>query len=114
MPVVPLVGFILVAIVAIWMLLAITHAVFSLIPILLIGLIAGWAASKLVGSRFGLLGTAFIGIVGSLIGPVLFSSLLHIYVGGRFGITNIIASVVGATLLLAIARVTENRRALHY
>jgi uncharacterized membrane protein YeaQ/YmgE (transglycosylase-associated protein family) len=78
----------------------------SLIVILLIGAIAGWLAGIIVqGTGFGLIGDIVIGIVGAFIASYLFPRLgLHLGTGIA---AEIIASTIGAVLLLVIVRLVR-------
>jgi len=59
------------------------------------------------GSGFGLVGDLVVGVIGSFIGVWLFG-LLHISAGGIIGL--LIASVVGALLLLYLVRIVRRSR----
>lgn len=107
MPIAVLLLLALVVLLGIWTIAAVVHTVFLLIPIILIGIVAGWAASQIVGSRYGAVGTTLVGVAGSFIGPLLFA-LFNIASGGF--LPHIIASILGATLLLAGLRAVDQRR----
>lgn len=77
-------------------------ALFALSWIVL-GLVAGWVASKIVGSPYRLRGDVLIGIAGSVIGGALFS-LLHVRTGGVLSPTHLVASIIGAIILLVAMR----------
>lgn len=72
----------------------------SIIIMVALGALAGWLASIIMGSSLSLLWCIIIGIVGSLLGGWL-AGLLGI--GGGV-IVQFIIAVVGACLLLLIAR----------
>ena len=102
---------ILLAIVAVvgivWLAFAITGAVFGLIPPLLIGLLAGWAGSRLTGARLGTGWTVLAGILGSWVGGALLNLLLPgtVSVTGFFNPMQWVASILGATIVITLARV---------
>ena len=105
------VGFmpILLAVVAvvgiIWLAFAITGAVFGLIPTIVVGLLAGWAGSRLTGARLGTGWTVLAGIIGSWVGGALLGWLLPVSVSGFFNPLQWVASILGATIVITLARV---------
>lgn len=63
-----------------------------LIWTLIIGLAAGWLAGQLTKGRdFGAVNNMIVGVLGSLVGGVLFGLL-------GFGATNLIGSIISATV----------------
>jgi uncharacterized membrane protein YeaQ/YmgE (transglycosylase-associated protein family) len=69
---------------------------------ILIGLLAGWIAGVISRGRgFGCLVNIFLGLVGAVIGGWIFTKL-HIATYGFIG--SLAAAVVGAVILVAIAR----------
>ena len=102
---VPIVLLVVAAFAVIWMALAITGFVFSLIPLALVGLLTGWVAAKLTGTRLGVGWTILAGIAGSWLGGAIFSGLLGVRVGGLLSPMHLVASVLGAAILIAFARV---------
>ncbi len=103
--VLPLTLGVIALVVTLWMALTITGFLFSLIPWAIVGLITGWAASRLTGARLGTGWTILTGIVGSWLGGAIFSGLLGLSVGGLFNPLHLVASVVGAAILITFARV---------
>jgi uncharacterized membrane protein YeaQ/YmgE (transglycosylase-associated protein family) len=78
---------------------------------ILLGLVAGWLASQFVrGGGYGLIGDIVLGIVGAVVGGFLSSTLLGIDVTG-FNLASVIIAVLGAVLVIAIARMFTGRRA---
>jgi uncharacterized membrane protein YeaQ/YmgE (transglycosylase-associated protein family) len=75
----------------------------SIVAWIVLGLIAGWLASLLVGGDHGILGDILLGIVGALVGGFLSSVLLGIDVTG-FNLPSLLIAVVGAILVIGIAR----------
>jgi uncharacterized membrane protein YeaQ/YmgE (transglycosylase-associated protein family) len=102
---VPIVLLVVAAFAVIWMALAITGFVFSLIPLALVGLLTGWVAAKLTGTRLGVGWTILAGIAGSWLGGAIFSGLLGVRVGGLLSPMHLVASVLGAAIVIAFARV---------
>ena len=79
----------------------------SLVVILVIGLIACWLAGKIMkGSGYGLVGDLVVGIIGAFIGNWLWG-VLHLPVIGNFWINAIVASTVGAVILLFVLRLIK-------
>ena len=75
----------------------------SIVAWIVLGLIAGWLASLVVGGDHGILGDILLGIVGALVGGFLSSVLLGIDVTG-FNLPSLLIAVVGAILVIGIAR----------
>ena len=70
---------------------------------LLIGAIAGWLASLIVkGGGLGLIGDIIVGLVGAVIAGYLLPRV-GVYIGAGF-VPEVINAVIGAVVLLAIAR----------
>jgi uncharacterized membrane protein YeaQ/YmgE (transglycosylase-associated protein family) len=79
----------------------------NLVVILVIGLIAGWLAGKIMkGSGYGLIGDLVIGIIGGFIGNWLWG-VLHLPFIANFWINAIVASTVGAVILLFVLRLIK-------
>ena len=77
----------------------------SLIVTLVIGAIAGWLAAKVLkGTGFGLIGDIIVGVIGGYIGTWLWEVLLLPPVGGIWWVNAIVASTVGAIVLLVLLR----------
>jgi uncharacterized membrane protein YeaQ/YmgE (transglycosylase-associated protein family) len=80
---------------------------------LLIGALAGWIAEKLTKSDMGLIMNIIVGIIGAYIGAFLANAaglrLGEIFQGWFFG--NLLVSVVGAVILLAVLKIARGRRA---
>jgi uncharacterized membrane protein YeaQ/YmgE (transglycosylase-associated protein family) len=72
---------------------------------IVIGLIAGWLASLIVGSGAGLIGYIIAGLIGSVVGGFLAQQLkIRLNLGNQF-LEQLIVSVVGAIIVLIIARI---------
>ncbi len=77
----------------------------SLIVTLVIGAIAGWLAAKVLkGTGFGLIGDIIVGVIGGYIGTWLWEVLRLPPVGGIWWVNAIVASTVGAIVLLVLLR----------
>jgi uncharacterized membrane protein YeaQ/YmgE (transglycosylase-associated protein family) len=77
----------------------------SVIIWVVIGLIAGWLASVIVGSGAGLIGYIIAGLIGSVVGGFLAQQLkIKLNLGNQF-VEQLIISVVGAIIVLIIARI---------
>jgi uncharacterized membrane protein YeaQ/YmgE (transglycosylase-associated protein family) len=71
---------------------------------LVIGGLAGWIAGKLTKSGgFGILGNILLGVVGGLVGGYLFRAIGWATGGSWIG--ELVAAVIGAIVLIALARV---------
>lgn len=72
----------------------------------IIGAIAGWLAGKIMkGGGFGLLMNMVLGIIGGVVGGWVFGVLGISTEGGHLG--SLITSVVGAVLILFVARLIK-------
>ncbi len=72
---------------------------------LVIGIVAGFLAGKIMkGSGYGLLGDLIVGVIGSFIGVWLFG-LIGIASGGVIAL--LVASIIGALLLLYVIRIVK-------
>jgi uncharacterized membrane protein YeaQ/YmgE (transglycosylase-associated protein family) len=82
----------------------------SIIGWIVLGLIAGWLAGLIMrGGGYGIIGDIILGIVGALIGGFLSSAVLGIDVTG-FNFTSLVIAVLGAIVVIAIARAVSPRR----
>ena len=81
---------------------------FWLIWVIIVGLIAGWATGKIMkGSGYGVGMDIVLGIVGAVIGNFLLMTIFGATMGGIVG--QLIVAVVGACLLIGIARMFTGR-----
>lgn len=77
----------------------------SLLLWIVIGLIAGWLASLIVGGGGGLIGYLIAGLIGSIVGGFLAQQLkIKLNLGSAF-LEQLVVSVVGAIIVLIIARI---------
>ncbi|HEY7064652.1 MAG TPA: GlsB/YeaQ/YmgE family stress response membrane protein [Chloroflexota bacterium] len=82
----------------------------SIIGWIILGLIAGWLAGLIMrGGGYGIIGDIILGIIGALVGGFLSSVLLGVDVTG-FNFTSLVIAVLGAIIVIAIARAVSPRR----
>ncbi|HLJ53698.1 MAG TPA: GlsB/YeaQ/YmgE family stress response membrane protein [Chthonomonadaceae bacterium] len=90
----------------------------SILAWIIVGVIAGFLAKVIMpGTRdepSGFLGTMLLGIVGAVVGGWMWN--LFLGQPGATGIDfwSIVVALVGACIVIALLRVFDNRRALHY
>jgi uncharacterized membrane protein YeaQ/YmgE (transglycosylase-associated protein family) len=83
----------------------------SILGWILLGLLAGWLAGVLVkGSGYGVIGDIILGILGALVGGWITSQLMGVDVNG-FNLQSLVVSVLGAIVVIFIARLVSGRRA---
>jgi len=83
----------------------------SILAWIILGLVAGWLAGQFMrGGGYGIIGDIILGIVGALVGGFLSSVILGVDVTG-FNLSSIIISVIGAIIVIAIARLVTGRHA---
>ncbi len=82
----------------------------SIIAWLVIGLLAGWIASMIMRSGYGLIGDLVLGVIGAIVGGFLAGMIF----GGDYttgiNVTTLITAIVGAIIVIAIARLVTGRR----
>jgi uncharacterized membrane protein YeaQ/YmgE (transglycosylase-associated protein family) len=84
----------------------------SILSWIVLGLIAGWLAGVLVkGSGYGVVGDIVLGILGALVGGAITSVLMGVNVTG-FNLTSLLVAVLGAIVVIFIARLVSSRRAV--
>jgi uncharacterized membrane protein YeaQ/YmgE (transglycosylase-associated protein family) len=77
----------------------------SLIAWVIIGLIAGWVASLIVGGGGGLVAYIIAGLIGSVVGGFLAQQFkIKLNLGNAF-LEQVIIAIVGAIVVLIIARI---------
>ncbi|MCL4545486.1 MAG: GlsB/YeaQ/YmgE family stress response membrane protein [Chloroflexi bacterium] len=82
----------------------------GLIAWLFVGLIAGWLTGKIVqGSGFGVIGDLVLGLVGAVIGGFILGFFIH---GSAGFIGSIVVAVIGAVILVTLARTLTGHRSL--
>ena len=78
----------------------------GIIGAIVIGILAGWIAEQITGRRHGLLMNLIVGLVGAFVGGFL-ASVIGIDIEGFW--MSLIASTVGAVLLLALFGLVRGR-----
>jgi uncharacterized membrane protein YeaQ/YmgE (transglycosylase-associated protein family) len=77
----------------------------AIVSWIIIGLIGGFVASLIVGGSGGLLGWLIAGLIGSVVGGFLAQQLnIKLNMGNPF-LEQVIISIVGAIIVLIIARI---------
>lgn len=76
---------------------------------IILGGLAGWIAEKIMKSDMGLLMNIVLGIVGALVANFLLSLVLGGTVGSGSWIIQLIVAVIGACLLIWVARLVKGR-----
>lgn len=71
---------------------------------IILGGLAGWIASMLMGTRNSMLSDIILGIVGAVVGGFVMNLLGQQGVNG-FNLYSLIVSIVGAVVLIFLARV---------
>ena len=80
----------------------------GLLIVLLVGATAGWLAGRIVrGTGVGLVGDIIVGILGALVATLLFPRI-GLHLGTGVGV-EIVASTIGAVVLLVILSFTRHR-----
>ena len=83
----------------------------SILGWIILGLIAGWLAGVLVkGSGYGVVEDIVLGILGALVGGAITSSLMGVDITG-FNLESLLVAVLGAIVVIFIARLISGRRA---
>jgi len=82
----------------------------GIIAWIVLGGLAGFIADRLMGGRSGVLPSIVIGIVGALLGGWLGKVIFHINgIGSFFEIRTWITAIVGALVLIFLARLVTGR-----
>ena len=77
----------------------------SVVSWVIVGLIAGFVASLIVGGGAGLVGWLIAGLIGSVVGGFLARQMnIKLNLGNPF-LEQVIISVIGAIIVLIIARI---------
>ena len=84
----------------------------SILGWIILGLIAGWLAGVLVkGSGYGVVGDIVLGILGALVGGAITTTLMGVDITG-FNLTSLLVAVLGAIVVIFIARLISGSRAV--
>jgi uncharacterized membrane protein YeaQ/YmgE (transglycosylase-associated protein family) len=78
---------------------------------IVLGAIAGFIANMIYGGNEGVIGTILLGIVGAVVGGFLAGTVLKVADVTGINIESIVVSVIGAIIVLAVARMLSGRRA---
>ena len=85
----------------------------GIIAWIILGALAGIIAEKLTGSRVGLVIATVVGIVGALLGGFLAKALFGVdSLDEFFDISTWLTAIVGAVILLLVARAVTDRRSI--
>jgi uncharacterized membrane protein YeaQ/YmgE (transglycosylase-associated protein family) len=82
----------------------------NIVACIVVGILAGWLAERITGRDHGLLTNLFVGILGSLIGGVLFTTLMGFRYDEGFNLASIAAATIGAVILLLVFGGMRSRR----
>jgi uncharacterized membrane protein YeaQ/YmgE (transglycosylase-associated protein family) len=77
---------------------------------IVLGAIAGFLANMIFGGNEGVIGTILLGIVGAVVGGFLAGTVLKVADVTGLNIESIVVSVIGAIVVLAVARAFSGRR----
>lgn len=81
----------------------------GLITTLIVGGLAGWITGMLMKSSYGLIGNIILGIIGGIVGSFLGGLLTGVDMVNGFNLPSIIVSVIGAVIVVAVARMLKSR-----
>lgn len=82
----------------------------GLVAWIVLGAIAGFIANMIYGGNEGVIGTVLLGIVGAVVGGFLAGTVLKVADVTGVNIESIVVSVIGAIVVLAVARAFSGRR----
>ena len=82
----------------------------GIIAWVVLGAIAGFIASTIMGSREGLITMIILGIVGAVVGGFVAGTLLHKADVTGVNIESIVVAVIGAVIVIALARMFGSGR----
>ena len=82
----------------------------GLLAWIVLGAIAGFIANMIYGGNEGVIGTILLGIVGAVVGGFLAGTVLKVADVTGLDVESIAVSVVGAIIVLAVARAFSGRR----
>jgi uncharacterized membrane protein YeaQ/YmgE (transglycosylase-associated protein family) len=74
----------------------------GLISWIIVGIIAGWLAERLMGRDHGLLTNLVVGAIGSVMGGLIFSSVLGFHYREGLTLAAIVVATIGAVVFLYI------------
>jgi uncharacterized membrane protein YeaQ/YmgE (transglycosylase-associated protein family) len=82
----------------------------GLVSWLIFGGLAGWVASSMTGTRHGCCLNIVVGVLGAFIGGFMMQGLTDEGFTIHFDLSSFAVAVLGAVVLLAIARLFAGRR----
>lgn len=84
----------------------------SLIIWIIVGALAGWIASKIMNTdaQMGAVANIIVGILGALLGGWVVGLFGVDVAAGQLSITSVLTAILGAVILLAIARAVMGQR----
>ncbi len=82
----------------------------GIISWIVLGAVAGLIASFLMGARDGLIMMVVLGIVGAVVGGFIAGNLLHIADVTGFNLESLVVAVIGAVLVIFVARLVMGSR----
>jgi uncharacterized membrane protein YeaQ/YmgE (transglycosylase-associated protein family) len=82
----------------------------GLLSWIIFGGLAGWVASQLSGARHGCCLYIVVGVIGAFIGGAVMEALTGEGFSIRFNLPSFAVAVIGAVILLAIARLFAGQR----
>ena len=100
---------ILLAILSLYVTIAILGTIIILLPWVIIGLLTGMIASAVTRQRHTFWENVGIGLAGSVVGGLFFETLTHQAPGGPFSPTRVGVSIVGAILFLVAINALHRR-----
>jgi len=108
--VIPVMLFIVAVLLALWFLVVLAGSFIDLLIWVVVGLIAGWIASMVMRTEQGIIGDILVGLAGALIGGTIYSLVTGRSTGGPLSLTNLVTSVIGAIILLAVLKAIRSRQ----
>src|SRR5579864_1672401 len=111
----PLILFIVVAVLLCWLFFALTFSLIGLLITLLVAGVVGWLADLVVPGRLpgGWLGAVLTGLIGGFIGGAIFHAM-HWNTGLRMAGVELIPAFVGAVIVAFVAQALTVRRTASY
>jgi uncharacterized membrane protein YeaQ/YmgE (transglycosylase-associated protein family) len=84
----------------------------GIIAWIVLGAIAGFIANMIMGTREGLLMMIVLGIVGAVVGGFIAGTVLKLADVTGINIESIVVAVIGAIIVIAVARAFGGRRSV--
>jgi uncharacterized membrane protein YeaQ/YmgE (transglycosylase-associated protein family) len=83
----------------------------GIIAWIVLGAIAGFIANLIMGSREGLVMMVVLGIVGAIVGGFVAGTVLHVADVTGLNLESLVVAVIGAIVVIAVARMVLGNRA---